>query len=186
MSDFLIAYASSHGQTAKIASRIADVIRAQGHCVRLRDDLSESGPDPARYDAVVIGASVRRGHYQPELVEWARHRHFGLNSVPSAFFSVCLTVAEGTDEARDAAREYIDAFEEDTGWTPRRRTTFAGALRYREYGLVTRLLMRALMGRGGHPTDIRSDYEYTDWDAVEAFARECAALPAQAFAGATT
>ena len=32
------------------------------------------------------------------------------------------------------------------------------------------------MRRGHHPADIGRDYDYTDWDAVDAFARECAAL----------
>ncbi len=98
---------------------------------------------------------------------------------PSAFFSVCLTAAEDTDEARATTRDYLDDFEERTGWTPSLRTTFAGALQYREYNFVTRLAMRMVMRRGGHPTDIRRDYVYTDWDAVDAFARACAALPAR-------
>ena len=38
------------------------------------------------------------------------------------------------------------------------------------------------MHRGGHPTDISRDYDYTDWDAVDAFAHDCAALAARAHA----
>src|SRR5829696_8321467 len=102
--------------------------------------------------------------------------------MPSAFFSVCLTAVDDTDEAHATTRDYLDDFEERTGWTPRRRTTFAGALQYREYGFLTRLVMRVLMKRGDHPTDTRRDYDYTDWEAVEAFARDCAALPARAAA----
>jgi menaquinone-dependent protoporphyrinogen IX oxidase len=54
----------------------------------------------------------------------------------------------------------------------------AGALRYREYDVFTRTLMRLLMKRGGHPTDTSQDYDYTDWDAVERLGREFAALVA--------
>ena len=36
--------------------------------------------------------------------------------------------------------------------------------------------MRLMMRRGGHPTDTSQDYDYTDWDAVERFGREFAAL----------
>jgi menaquinone-dependent protoporphyrinogen oxidase len=173
MSRFLVAYHSSHGQTAKIARRSVEILRAEGHRAELRDDLSASGPDPAAYDAVLVGGSIRRGRYDPELVDWIRCHRFALNATPTAFFSVCLAVME--DPA--AAEAYIDALEEDTGWTPRYRTTFAGALRYPAYDLATRLLMRVLMRRGGHPTDIRREYEYTDWSAVEAFGRDCARLP---------
>jgi menaquinone-dependent protoporphyrinogen oxidase len=54
--------------------------------------------------------------------------------------------------------------------------SFAGALQYREYDFVTRLVMRVLMRRGDHPTDVTEDYDYTDWDDVERFGRAYAAL----------
>ena len=127
---------------------------------------------------VIVGASIHTGHHQKELIEWAEGHATLLNLFPSAFFSVCLSAADDTSESRQVAHDYLDDFEERTGWTPRRRTTFAGALQYREYDFMTRLAMRLLMHRGGHPTDISQDYEYTDWDAVEAFALDCAALAA--------
>jgi len=34
--------------------------------------------------------------------------------------------------------------------------------------------MRLLMARGHHPTDTSRDYEYTDWEAVDRFAAQCA------------
>ena len=43
---------------------------------------------------------------------------------------------------------------------------------------MTKLLMRLLMKRGHHPTDTSQDYEYTDWEQVESFARRCAAMAA--------
>jgi menaquinone-dependent protoporphyrinogen oxidase len=179
MSRFLVAYRGLHGQTAKIAHRIVEVLREEGHRVELRDDLGEPGPNPAAYDAVIVGGSIHRGHYERDLIDWIRHRRVALTMTPSAFFSVCLVAADEGPEAREAALTYIDELEEDTGWTPRYRRTFAGALRYRSYDFATRLLMRVLMRRGGHPTDIRRDYEYTDWDAVDGFARDCARLTAR-------
>ena len=83
---------------------------------------------------------------------------------------------EITDEAREAARDYIDDMQDDTGWTPTRSVTVAGALQYREYDFVTRLVMRVLMRHGDHPTDITRDYDYTDWEAVEGFARDFSGL----------
>ena len=40
----------------------------------------------------------------------------------------------------------------------------------------TRLLMRLVMRRGRHTTDVTQDYDYTDWGAVDGFAHECSAL----------
>jgi len=178
MSDFLLVFASRHGHTAKIADRLAAGLRAAGHTVALIDDPAASDPSPQDFDAVIAGGSIHGGEHQTELVAWAHRHAIALTMVPSAFFSVCLTIADGTEESSAAAHDYLDDFEERTGWTPRLRTTFAGALQYREYDLFTRLIMRVLMKRGGHPVDTRRDYEYTDWDAVDAFARECAALTA--------
>jgi menaquinone-dependent protoporphyrinogen oxidase len=105
--------------------------------------------------------------------------------MPSAFFSVSLTAAEGTDEARATTARLIDEFADATGWQPRLARSFAGALQYREYRLFTRFTMKLMMGRGGHPTDTSRDYDYTDWDAVAAFGAEVAALVAAPAAPAT-
>ena len=56
--------------------------------------------------------------------------------------------------------------------------SFAGALQYREYDFFTRLLIKLMMKHGGHPTDTSHDHDFTDWDAVERFGRECAELVA--------
>jgi menaquinone-dependent protoporphyrinogen oxidase len=173
---FLVAYASTHGHTARIAERLAAVLRDEGVAVDVRDLRAGPGPAPAAYDAVVAGGSVHRGQHQPELVRWARGHAASLSLVRSAFFSVSLAAAEDTPEARTAKLRYLDDFEDETGWLPDLRTSFAGALQYREYDFPTRLAMRLLMAHGGYPTDVARDFVYTDWHAVDAFARRCARL----------
>jgi menaquinone-dependent protoporphyrinogen oxidase len=174
MPNMLIVYASTHGHTARIAERIADTLRAGGATVALEPIHTDPGPQD--FDAVVVGASIHAGHHQREAIGWARRHHDVLEHVPSAFFSVCLTAADDTEESRQATRGYLDEFAQATGWTPRRAVTFAGALQYREYAFMTRLLMRLLMLKQHHPTDTSRDYDYTDWEQVERFARECGAL----------
>ena len=171
----LVIYASNHGHTAKIAERIGAALERDGAAVDVRRlGHGSPAPEPAGYDAVVVGASIHAGHYQRELLEWAERHRAALATVPSAFFSVCLTAADDTDESRAATRGYIDDLVERTGWTPDRTTTFAGALQYREYEFMTRLLMRLLMRHMHHPTDASRDYDYTDWDAVDRWAHELA------------
>jgi len=182
MSRILLAYASTHGHTAKIAARVAHVLRKTGHHVVLDGDIGNTDPDINGYDAVVAGASIHGGRFQSDLVDWATRHATSLSLRPSAFFSVCLPAAEDSEESRQATRDYLDDFEERSGWTPRLRTTFAGALQYREYDFATRLVMRLMMQRGHHPTDTSRDVDYTDWDAVDAFARACAELTVQAHA----
>jgi len=109
---------------------------------------------------------------------------FALGLTPSAFSSVCLAVADDTEESHAATRGYLNDFVEQTGWTRGRSATFAGAVQYREYDVATRVLMRLLMRRMHHPTDASQDYDYTDWDAVERWAHELAATLTPAVAEA--
>jgi menaquinone-dependent protoporphyrinogen oxidase len=172
--NILVVFASTHGHTTKIAARIAETMRRDGASVTL--EHVDAAPSPLGYDAAVIGASVHAGHHQTEVIEWAEGHRTSLSLVPSAFFSVCLTAADDDEESRRATRGYLDDFVEESGWTPRRATTFAGALQYCEYSFATRLVMRLLMHKGNHPTDTSRDYDYTDWDAVERFPHDCAEL----------
>ena len=70
MPNLLVVYASTHGHTAKIAGRVADVLRADGATVTLEPVSADPAPDD--YDAVVAGASIHAGHHQREIVRWAR------------------------------------------------------------------------------------------------------------------
>ena len=176
MAEVLLIYASTHGHTAKVADRVAETLQAEGVEVDQRVIADAGDAHPREYDGAIIAASVHEGRHQREMVDWVKHHRLALNGLPGAFLSVSLTAAEDSGEALEATRECIDDFLDDTGWTPTLSIPVAGALQYREYDVFTRLLMRMMMRRGGHPTDVSHDYDYTDWDAVERFGREFAAL----------
>jgi menaquinone-dependent protoporphyrinogen oxidase len=174
----LVVYASTHGHTARIATRIAESMRAEGLEVDLHDVLGAGDADPCRYDVVVVGASLHREHHQKAIVDWVGVRREALGRQPSVFFSVSLSAAEDSDESRAATQRCIDEFCTQTGWTPARTEAIAGCLQYREYDVFTRQLMRLLMKRMGHPTDASHDYDYTDWDAVDRLGREIGTMAA--------
>lgn len=172
----LLVYATTHGHTAKVAGRISDALRDENVEVDLRDVKDLKDADPVDYEAVIAGGSLHAGRHQRAMVDWVKAHRAVLAERPSAFFSVSLTAADDTDEARTDTKKSIDAFVEETGWTPARTESIAGALQYLEYDVFTRTLMRLKMGHGGRPTDSSHDYDYTDWDAVNRFGRELAAL----------
>jgi menaquinone-dependent protoporphyrinogen oxidase len=176
MNEILVLYASTHGHTGRIAAGIGLALERAGAKADVRCLDEDADVAPWRYDAVVVGASIHAGKHQRRVVEWARRNAAALNAMPSAFFSVSLTAAEGTAEAASTVRRLVDEFTEATGWRPDLTRTFAGALQYREYRMFTRFAMKMMMRRGEHPTDTRRDYDYTDWTAVERFGVECAAL----------
>lgn len=174
MQHALLAYASTHGQTAKIATRIAEHLRTAGLDVTLHRMGDGEPPDAGGFDLVVVGASVHAGHHQRVIADWVKSSLPALGSRPSAFFSVSLTAAEDSEEARATSAELIAELTRETGWQPPLTVALAGALQYAEYDVFTRLLMRVIARSHGQPTDPHEDLEYTDWDAVESFAARCA------------
>ena len=170
MPRILLLYATTEGQTARIAERIAHTLRDRGNSVEvLPADTARAQPDPAAYDAVIVGASIHYGHHPAYLRALIRRHRDVLAARPSAFFSVSLS-AGGPRPKPKAAQRYLDKFVRQTGWQPQLTASFAGALKYSLYGPIKRRVMIVFVGLGGGETDTTRDYEYTDWDAVERFA----------------
>ncbi len=177
MKHLLILYTSSEGQTDKIAHKMAETARAADLEVTvadLTDDATADSLDAA--DAVIIGASVHAGTHQKEAVDFAKEHRSRLEEIPSGFFSVSMAKAGGDPADEAEAKQYIDRFLEQTGWRPDHTATFAGALKYRQYGLIKRYMMKMISKSKGGETDTSRDYEYTDWEAVDRFTREFAAV----------
>ena len=170
----LVVYATSEGQTRKIALHIAEVLRTEG----LDVDVAE-GPDPevdpSPYDAVLLGASVHVGAFQKEATRWARTHHAQLGDKHDGFFGVCLSTAHDDPEHNKAVQDMLDHFLNDTHWKPDRAMMFAGALAFTQYGFIKRWIMTRIAKSEDADFDgTDHDYEYTNWDDVEAFARSFA------------
>jgi menaquinone-dependent protoporphyrinogen oxidase len=172
----LVVYASTHGHTARIAERLGAVLREQGIGVRLLT-VEDAGADvdPSAFDGVIVGASVHAGHHQRRVVTWMSEHRAALNGRSSAFFSVSLTAADDTDEARETVQALIDDVLDASGWTPTVTTAFAGALQFHAYNVAERVLMRLIARRHGEHADGHADVDYTDWSAVERFGQRFAA-----------
>lgn len=170
MSRALILYATTEGQTARIAEKIAQTLRSRGHSADTCPATeATAGLKAADYDGVIVGASIHYGRHPGYLRSLVRGRRAVLEARPSAFFSVSLS-GGGPGAKPEAARRYLEVFLRQTGWHPKQTATFAGALPFSRYGAFKRLLMVVFVGLGGGDTDTSRDYEYTDWDAVERFA----------------
>jgi menaquinone-dependent protoporphyrinogen oxidase len=180
----LVLYASTHGHTAKIAERIGAVLLERHVDARVSRVDATSAVGSAEVDGIVVGASIHRGHHQQEILDWISEHRTTLGTRPSAFFSVSLTAAEDSDEARATTGELIDEVVEATGWTPTTTAAFAGALQFEEYNLPTRVLMRLIAHRQDPHVDVHVDTDYTDWAVVDRFAADFAASvqPARATA----
>ncbi|MGO1238847.1 MAG: flavodoxin domain-containing protein, partial [Hafnia alvei] len=90
MKKTLVLYSSRDGQTKAIASYIASTLSETTMC-DVQDLAISMDIDLANYQAVVIGASVRYGHFQRALYQFTKTNAAQLNAMPSAFFAVNLT-----------------------------------------------------------------------------------------------
>jgi len=169
--NILVLYGTLEGQTAKIAERIAVIIRNRGQQVDIWS--ADKLPDifsVDNYDAAIIGGPIHMGRY-PESVKNFVTSHAGwLNSVPSAFFTVCMAVNSQHEKSRTEAVRYGDKLIAQSGWHPVLIETFAGAVKYTQYNLITRFIMKWISRREGGSTDTSRDHEYTDWGSVDRFA----------------
>lgn len=177
MISFLVVYGTGEGQTEKVASRIAGVLRERGH-----DATTVNAGDPpadldvSAYDAVLVGASIHAGKHQEAVRTFVESARDTLAARPTAFFQVSLTSSRDDEEAAAQAATYVEEFVDATGWHPDRIGLFGGALRYSEYGFFKRLLMRQIVKKTMPEVDGSEDVEFTDWDEVEAFAADVAAF----------
>jgi len=168
----LIVYASKEGQTAKIARRIADVSRATAE-VMVHDVRAVPADAVAMCDAVIVAASVHFDRYPRSIIRFVRANLDRLRTKRTAFVSV--SGASMTDAGRNQAEDYVARFQDLTRWTPDHCELVAGATKFTKYNPLLRFVMRRIAKAKGLPTDTSRDYEYTDWDEVDRFARAVAA-----------
>ncbi|MGH7681236.1 MAG: flavodoxin domain-containing protein, partial [Candidatus Eiseniibacteriota bacterium] len=129
-------------------------------------------PAPDGYAGVIVAASVHVSGYQRAVERWiAAHRN-PLQAKPSAFLSVCLGVLQEEPSVQREIAAIMDGFLTRVSWKPPMTRTIAGALLYTRYDWIKRWVMRRISRKAGRETDPSRDYEYTDWNAVRAFAVE--------------
>ena len=168
--NILIFYGTLEGQTEKIATRMAEIMRKKGHHVvtqfgsQVTDSFSVD-----MFDAVVIGGSIHMGKYPEYLPKFVKAHSDWINSVPSALFTVCMAINSQNEKSREEAKHFSEQFSSQTGWQPQLIGTFAGAVKYTQYNFVTRFIMKLISKREGGSTDTSVDHEYTDWEAVVRF-----------------
>jgi menaquinone-dependent protoporphyrinogen oxidase len=174
MARILIVYGTTEGHTAQIADRMAKVIRVEGHEVVLQDSKEvRKQALIGELDGIIVGGSVHAGNHQSSLREFVKRNRELLERVPSAFFSVSLTASDPDEEAAIETQTVLDKFFSETGWRPQRVETMAGALVYTQYNVFIRHMMKLIVKRQGRTElDTSHDYDFTDWDGVERFARE--------------
>ena len=172
MSHILILYGTSEGHTEKVATIIANTLTD----LRCDVDVIQAGtvdPAVAKYDGVIIAASIHGSRFQPALVDCVRKHAAEIAARPNALVEVCLSILNKSDPTVLAKLDAIvDDLATETRWRPDIIKRVAGAMPYTKFSLLIRWIVKSIIGEATGATDTSRDYVYTDWDDVRAFARE--------------
>ena len=158
----LVAYATAAGSTGEVAEAIGEALREGGAAVDVR--RAKEVDDVSGYGAVVVGTGVRAGRPYQEALSFVEKNQQALGGLPVAYFLVCMTMGEDTEENRKEAGTFLaPVLETAPGVEPVAVGLFGGELDYGKLPLPLRLVMKAMKRPEG---DVR------DSEAIRAWARE--------------
>ena len=169
MANILITYSTTDGHTRSICEHLQKLV-AEQHDVVLSAMDDDPGIDLSPFDKVVIGASIRYGKHQQQVLDFIKRNQAALESKPNAFFSVNV-VARKPEKNTPATNPYLVKFLKQIAWQPQHLAVFAGRLDFPKYTYVDRQMIRLIMWMTKGPTAPDTVVEFTDWDSVEAFGR---------------
>ena len=89
MANTLLLYSTNYGLSKSICERLQTSLHRKGERAEVAP-LVGNTLDPAAFDAIVVGASIRHGKHSPAVLEFIRAHRSLLESKPSALFSVNL------------------------------------------------------------------------------------------------
>jgi menaquinone-dependent protoporphyrinogen oxidase len=172
----LLVYATTDGHTLQICERLKFLMTALGSRVTLVPIEQADALNLANFERIVIGASIRYGHHQPQVATFIAKHQSVLESRPSAFFSVNIVARKPNKNTPDT-NPYARKFLQGIAWKPQLAAVFAGKLDYPRYGFFDRQMIRLIMWMTHGPTDPKAVVEFTDWVQVEAFGHAVCAMP---------
>lgn len=159
ISEVLIGYASAHGSTTAVATRIGDRLGAAGFEVDVRpvDEIdSVEG-----YQAMVLGSAIHNQKWLPPAVDFISAHASELAGRPVWLFSVCSLGETNSFFNERVARamrrrrkEPAIVSEVRPGLDPRDHRHFAGAIERSHWSLVGNLFLRLIGGTYGDHRDL--------------------------------
>ena len=179
MPRILVMYATREGQTGKVATRIAEHLKAGNAAVEIvnaRDKPALRRLQLESFDLLVFGGSMHAGGVESELVDYINGQRDQIAGKRRSFFLVLLSAATKDPVLRakwlaDARAKLDDQLDVDFDEVE----MVAGALRYSKYSAPMKWVMKRIADKAGEGTDTSQDYEYTDWRQVEVYAHKLAA-----------
>ncbi len=122
--------------------------------------LAKEVKDVRPYGAVIVGSGIRAGQLLSDATKFVQKNRETLSLVPVAYFVVCLTMKDDTEENRSTVAAYLDPLRELV--EPIEVGLFAGAVNPSSLPIPARMILKAMK---------ISEGDYHDWEAIRAWAR---------------
>ena len=157
----LVAYATAAGSTAGIAEAIGEALRDENTSVDVRP--AKDVTDLSGYRALVLGSGVRAMRVYREALKFLERHQEVLSDMPVAYFVVCMTMQEDTEERRTTAEGYVDQLRSQVPHVePVDVGLFCGAMDYDKLSLPLRLMIKHVIKQ--------EEGDYRNWEAIRAWA----------------
>ncbi len=162
----LIAYASKCGSTGEVAAAIGKAFAQNGARV---DVLPlKKVTNLSDYQAVFIGSAIRVAKWLPEAADFVSENRAILQRVPTAYFTVCMTLAEDTPASRAKAAGFIEPVR--AVLAPAAEGYFAGKVDPKRLSFLENTMLKVKKVPQG---DFRDWNKITSW-AQSTYAQICA------------
>lgn len=163
----LIAFATTEGQTRKIAEKIGFYACARNHEVELYDTASLTDvPMVDDFAEIIVAASIHEEHHQESAINFVAAHLDQFRRKPSALVSVSLSAAIPNEHME--AQRYVDRFISTTGWSPANILLLAGALSLPKCDYFQRQVLKHILEKFDNNLD-QDFYEFTNWSILEGF-----------------
>jgi len=168
MLETLFIYSTTDGQTIAICNKLVEENFNNNYKICSLEDANKE--DLKKYKKIIIGASIRYGKHNPNVLDFVKKNLNFLNSIKTAFFSVNV-VARKKEKSTPSTNPYVKKFLKQVGWKPTNVSVFAGKVDYPSYKFFDKYIIRFIMWLTKGPTDISKCYEFTNWNEVRKFGK---------------
>ena len=161
----LVTYASKCGSTGEVASAIGKTIAQTGAHVEVLP--LKKVANLSDYQAVFVGSAIRAAKWLREATNFVSENRAILQRVPTAYFTVCMTMVEDTAASRARAAGFLEPVR--TVLAPAAEGYFAGKVDPNNLSFLESTMLKAKHVPQG---DFRDWEKITGW-AQSTYAQVC-------------
>jgi menaquinone-dependent protoporphyrinogen oxidase len=162
----LVAYASKCGSTGEVATAIGKTLAQNGARVEVMP--LKDVTDLPSYQVVFVGSAIRAAKWLREAADFVSENYTILQRIPTAYFTVCMTMAKNTPANQAKAAGFIEPVR--AVFAPAAEGYFAGKVDPERLSFIENTMLKA---KGVPQGDFRNWDKITSW-AQSTYAQICA------------